>query len=73
MLNYSALLVAGTFCFDDGKYASVVVTLMMLCCFLSRQPNSDLGTRVPRYNRCFGRMPEREDDDENDPDHPAST
>ena len=25
MPNYSALLVAGTFCFDHGKYASVVV------------------------------------------------
>ena len=29
MLNYSALLVAGTFCFDYGKYASVVVKLIM--------------------------------------------
>ena len=73
MPNYSVLPVVGTFCFDDGKYASVIVTLMMLCCYLSRQPNIGLGTRMTPSQQALWQNTEREDDGKNDPDHPAPT
>ena len=61
MLSYSASPVAGTFCFDD---------VMLLITSVARQCPV---TKMATLHRHFGKMAEREDDDEKDPDHPAST